>query len=112
MTAEPSDIDAELHGQVDAQIMDQGSFSVLDFLMDSGRLLPEDYESWRRGDLGTLDAVLMGSPDKIRRQIEAVAAYARKLGLVQQLQSFHAWCADAPALPSPCGSARMPPSMR
>ena len=101
MTAEPSDIDAELHGQVDAQIMDQGSFSVLDFLMDSGRLLPEDYESWRRGDLGTLDAVLMGSPDKIRRQIEAVAAYARKLGLVQQLQSFHAWCPDAPAIAEP-----------
>jgi hypothetical protein len=84
-------IDAEVHGLVDSQLMDQGSFSVLDFLMDSGRLLPEDYERWRRCEIDALDAVLMGSTEKIRLQVEAVAHYARRIGLVQQSQTFHAW---------------------
>jgi len=83
-------IDSELQGQVDAQLLEQGSFAVMDFLLDSGRLLPDDYERWRRGDLGSLDEVLMGSTQKIRAELESAAAYARKIGLVQDPQSFHA----------------------
>ena len=100
-TAEPATVDAELHGQVDAQLMDQGSFSVLDFLMESGRLLPDDYERWRRGEIDALDAVFMGSTDKIRQQVEAVANYARTIGLVQQRQTFHAWRSDTQAVAEP-----------
>lgn len=88
-------IDAELQSQVDAQLLEQGSFTVLDFLMDSGRLLPDDYERWRRGEVGSLDEVLMGSMDKIRAQVETMARYARRIGLVEEQQTFHAWRADA-----------------
>jgi hypothetical protein len=88
-------IDPELQSQVDAQLLEQGSFAVLDFLMDSGRLLPDDYERWRRGEVGSLDEVLMGSMDKIRSQVETMAHYARKIGLVEEQQTFHPWRADA-----------------
>jgi hypothetical protein len=94
-------IDAEVHGLVDSQLMDQGSFSVLDFLMESGRLLPEDYERWRRGEIDALDAVFMGSTERIRLQVEAVAQYARKIGLVPQSQTFHAWRAGGGTVPEP-----------
>jgi len=90
-------IDGELQGQVDAQLLEQGAFAVMDFLLDSGRLLPDDYERWRRGDLGSLDEVLMGSTQKIRAELESAAAYARKIGLVQDQQTFHGWRSDAGA---------------
>jgi hypothetical protein len=90
-------IDSELQGQVDARLLEQGAFAVIDFLLDSGRLLPEDYERWRRGDLGSLDEVLMGSTQKIRAELESAAAYARKIGLVQEQQTFHGWRSDAGA---------------
>jgi hypothetical protein len=90
-------IDGELQGQVDAQLLEQGSFTVMDFLLDSGRLLPDDYERWRRGELGSLDDVLMGSTQKIRAELESTAAYARKIGLVQDQQTFHCWGSDATA---------------
>lgn len=89
-------LDPELQGQVDAQLLEQGAFAVLDFLMESGRLLPDDYESWRRGERDSLDDVLMGNIGKIRAQVESVAAYARRMGLVQEQQIFHAWRPDAP----------------
>jgi hypothetical protein len=84
-------IDPALQAQVDAQLMEQGGFAPLELLINSGRLTYGDYESWRRGEVGSLDDVLMGSPDKIRAQVEAANAYARRIGLIEQPQEFHAW---------------------
>jgi len=83
--------DAALQGQVDAQLMEQGAYSALELLFNAGRLSYSDYEAWRRGELELLDSVLMGDPDKIRRQLEAAAAHARSIGLVEQPQEFFAW---------------------
>jgi hypothetical protein len=88
-------IDVELQARVDAQLLEQGAFTVLEFLIDTGRLLPSDYESWRRLEISTLDDVLMGSKEKIRLQIEAAAGYAQSIGLVPQLQSFYSWVSAA-----------------
>lgn len=84
-------IDPALQAQVDAQLLEQGAFAVLEFLTDSGRLATGDYEGWRRREIDTLDDVLMGSKEKIKAQIEAVAGYARGIGLVEELQTFHPW---------------------
>ena len=86
-----SRIDASLQAQVDAQLMEQGSFAALEFLISAGRLAYGDYESWRRRDIEVLDEVLMGSREKIRAQLEEAANYARSIGLVQQIQELHAW---------------------
>jgi hypothetical protein len=84
-------IDSALQTQVDTQILEQGAFSPLEFLIDSGRLIHSDYEAWRRRQIDTLDEVFMGSKDKIRVQLEAAVGYARSIGLVEQPQTFYSW---------------------
>jgi hypothetical protein len=84
-------IDGELQTRIDTQILEQGAFAALEFLIESGRLIRGDYESWRRGEIASLDDVLMGSKAKIRTQLESAAGYARDIGLVEQKQTFYAW---------------------
>jgi hypothetical protein len=87
-------IDSALQKQVDDQLLEQGAFSVLELLLASGRLAYSDYESWRRCEIEFLDSVLMGSPDKIRAQIDQAVSYARSIGLVEQPQEFTSWQTD------------------
>lgn len=90
-------IDTALQAQVDAQLLEQGAFTALEMLIDSGRLIYADYESWRRREIEFLDAVLMGSKEKIRAQIEQAIDYARGIKLVEQTQEFYAWAPDSRA---------------
>jgi hypothetical protein len=83
--------DISLQAQVDAQLLEQGAFTPLELLFNSGRLLYSDYESWRRRELEFLDSVLMGNPDKIKAELEQAVSYARRIKLVEQLQEFHPW---------------------
>lgn len=94
-------IDSTLQKQVDDQLLEQGAFTVLELLLATGRLAYSDYESWRRQEIEFLDGVLMGSPEKIRGQIEQSVNYARSIGLVEQPQEFTAWHSDAPASNKP-----------
>lgn len=87
-------IDSALQKQVDDQLLEQGAFTVLELLLATGRLAYPDYESWRRQEIDLLDSVLMGSPEKIRAQIEQSVGYARSIGLVEQPQEFTAWQSD------------------
>jgi hypothetical protein len=84
-------IDSAVQAQIDTQILEQGAFVPLELLLDSGRLAHADYESWRRREIDSLDDVLMGSPEKIRAQLESAAGYARSIGLTETPQIFHAW---------------------
>jgi hypothetical protein len=88
-------IDSALQKQVDDQLLEQGAFSVLELLLASGRLAYGDYESWRRCEIEFLDSVLMGSPEKIRAQIDQAVSYARSIRLVEQPQEFTSWQTDA-----------------
>lgn len=94
-------IDSALQKQVDDQLLEQGAFTVLELLLATGRLAYADYESWRRQEIEFLDGVLMGSPEKIRAQIEQSVSYARSIGLVEQPQEFTAWHSDAPGSNKP-----------
>ena len=88
-------IDIELQTQIDTQILEQGAFAPLEFLIDAGRLIHGDYEGWRRREISSLDDVLMGSKEKIRAQLESAAGYARSIGLVEQPQTFYPWVSGA-----------------
>jgi len=88
-------IDIELQTQIDTQILELGAFAPLEFLIESGRLVHGDYESWRRREINSLDDVLMGSKEKIRTQLESAAGYARSIGLVEQPQTFYVWASGA-----------------
>ncbi|MET0498160.1 MAG: hypothetical protein ABW106_07825, partial [Steroidobacteraceae bacterium] len=92
-------IDPALQAQVDAQLMEQGAYSPLELLIDTGRLIGADYESWRRRDIELLDSVFMGNKEKIRAQIEQAAGYARSIGLVEQTQEFNAWHSQSSGKP-------------
>ena len=94
-------IDSALQKQVDDQLLEQGAFTVLELLLATGRLAYADYESWRRQEIEFLDGVLMGSPEKIRAQIEQSVSYARSIKLVEQPQEFTAWHSDAPGSSKP-----------
>jgi len=82
---------AELQARVDALLLEQGTFAPLELLFDSGRLAYEDYESWRRCEVASLDELLMGDPARIRAELQQAAGYARSIGLVEQPQEFYAW---------------------
>jgi hypothetical protein len=86
-----SRVDTELQAQVDAQLMEQGAFSPLDLLFNSGRLVYADYEAWRRREIEYLDSMLMGDAAKITAEAQRAVEYARKIGLVEQPQEFLAW---------------------
>ena len=88
-------IDSAVQTQIDTQILEQGAFVPLEFLLDSGRLIHGDYEDWRRREIDSLDEVLMGSPEKIRAQLESATGYARSIGLVETPQTFYAWTPGA-----------------
>jgi hypothetical protein len=90
-------IDSALQKQVDDQLLEQGAFSVLELLLASGRLAYSDYESWRRCEIEFLDSVLMGSPEKIRTQVEQAVNYARSIGLIEQPQEFMSWQTEVSA---------------
>ena len=97
--------DTSLQAQVDAQLLEQGSFAPLELLFNSGRLLYSDYEAWRRRELEFLDGALMGNSDKIRAELEQAIAYAKRIGLVEQPQEYLPWHIDA-APSSPAGTDR------
>lgn len=87
-------IDPALQAHVDAQLMEQGAFAPLDYLMDSGRLVYADYECWRRCEIESLDDVLMGNRENILAEVTQAVSYARAIGLVEQTQEFHSWSAE------------------
>ncbi len=98
-------IEAELQAQVDAQLMEQGTFAPLDLLFNSGRLIYGDYEAWRRREVELLDDVLMGDRAKILAELERAAAYARSIGLVEQPQEFFAWGMESVAVATGAAAA-------
>jgi hypothetical protein len=101
-------LDVELQAVVDALLLEQGAFALLEPLFSSGRLLFADYESWRRREIQTLDDVFMGDRDKMRAELERAAGYARSIGLVEEVQEFHSWQVDEPARIDTSASAGSP----
>jgi len=91
MTEPATKADSELQARIDALLLEQGAFSPLELLFDSGRLGYEDYESWRRREVASLDELLMGDPVNIRTELQQAAGYARSIGLLEQPQEFYAW---------------------
>jgi hypothetical protein len=86
---------SNVQGLVDQQLQEQGTFSPVEFLLATGRLLYSDYEHWRRAEVGNLEAVLLGNPGRVRAQVGQAVDYARSIGLVAEEQCWVPWVAGA-----------------
>lgn len=84
-------LDPAIQAHVDAQLLEQGAYTAVELLINTGRLDYGDYERWRRGEIAILDDMLMGAKDKIQSQLEEAAAYATGIGLIEQTQELHRW---------------------
>ena len=85
---------AQLQAQVASLLLEQGAFAPLELLFATGRLLPADYEAWRRREVRVLDEVLMGCRESIREELEHSTAHARALGLKEERQELDSQVAD------------------
>jgi hypothetical protein len=76
---------------VERQVQQAGSYSVLEWLLDSALLPYPSYERWRQGGISYLeDAIEAGAEDWVRRLREG-EAHARSLGLAHEAQTYYDW---------------------
>lgn len=76
---------------VDQLLLEQGTYTPLELLLQEGRLLYTDYEAWRSGEAEYLEERLFGDPAQIRTLLERGAAYAAKLGLEAETLQYTRW---------------------
>lgn len=77
--------------QVDKLLLEQGEYLPLEFLLLEGRLLYTDYETWRNGELGTLDEALYGDPELIQQQLMHAENYLQQLGWQAETIRYPVW---------------------
>ncbi|GMQ87534.1 MAG: hypothetical protein BMS9Abin08_0738 [Gammaproteobacteria bacterium] len=80
--------------QVDRLLLEQGEYLPLEFLLQEGRLNYADYESWRNGELDTLDEALFGDHEHIQQQLTQAADYLQRLGWQMETATYQAWRND------------------
>lgn len=76
---------------VDEILLDYGRYEPLELLQREGRLMYADYESWRSGDVESLDELLMGDVSAIRELLDIAANYACELKLQQERLNYVGW---------------------
>ncbi len=76
---------------VDQLLLEQGEFSPLEWLLYEGRLDYADYEAWRHGAVDRLESVLLGNPERIRRELRECSDYARRIGLAEKPVTPFGW---------------------
>lgn len=84
-----------IHLCIDQLLMEQGSYSPLDFLLAEGRLDYSDYEAWRSGHILHLEEVLFGGPEQISLMLEQAEEYVVALKLEPELLSYRTWGSDS-----------------
>ena len=72
-------------------VLETGVYSPVELLLAMNRLSYDDYLAWRRGDLGDLEAVLIGGPGGVRTVLESARAYSRTLGLTAKRVVYEGW---------------------
>ncbi len=76
---------------LDELVLETGVYSPVELLLAMNRLSYDDYLAWRRGELGDLDAVLIGGPGGVRTVLESAGAYSTTLGLTAKRVVYEGW---------------------
>jgi hypothetical protein len=85
------EVEKNVRQATDRLLLEQGVYIPLELLLAEGRLLYADYEAWRTGERGYLDACLFGDPEQSRAFLEQGAAYAADLGLKAEYFTYSRW---------------------
>lgn len=84
-------MDPRIPHSVDQLLLEQGEYLPLELLLAEGRLIYSDYESWRNGEVVSLDDRLFGDPEQIKEELSQAAAYARALRLTAETLDYPPW---------------------
>ena len=76
---------------VEQQVQQNGSYSPLEWLLESGLLPYSAYEQWRQGNLKHLEDAIQADVADWRAWLREGEAHAKALGLVYAVQTFHDW---------------------
>lgn len=71
--------------------LDAAVYSPMELLFAMDRLSYDDYLAWRRGDIGNLDAILVGGLDAARTMLESAGSYSRTVGLTARRVDYEGW---------------------
>ncbi len=83
--------DNEIIAKVDELLHSQGEYLPLELLLAEGRLLYNDYDQWRAGNIDRLDSALFGSSDNLIEQLRSAADYLRALNLQPHTLAYRHW---------------------
>jgi hypothetical protein len=89
-------INAETQYSVDRLLLEQGEYLPLEFLLREGRLIYEDYESWRNGEANYLEDALFGDSEQIRQILHEAERYLQHLGWQSELIVYRQWRGESP----------------
>jgi hypothetical protein len=76
---------------IQAQIQNNGTFSPLHWLLQSGYLPFAGYEAWRHGEIASLDGMLAITEENLQALIISANEQTKHLELVAEPQLFHNW---------------------
>ena len=80
-----------VHLAVENLLLESGVYSPIELLLAMNGLSYDDYLAWRRGEIGDLDAVLIGGPGAARTALESARSHARTLGLGERRVAYEGW---------------------
>jgi hypothetical protein len=89
-------INDETQHSVDRLLLEQGEYLPLEFLLREGRLIFEDYESWRNGETTYLEDALFGDSEQIRQTLHEAEVYLQHLGWRSEPLVYREWRGETP----------------
>ena len=85
---EPS---TRVHAAIQSLLLEHGSFTPLELLIELDAVSYGDYESWRRGLRGTLAECVAGGEVGAQHLVDAAAVWAERLGLERGDIEYFGW---------------------
>lgn len=79
---------------IDQQLAKQGSFCLIDWLLEESLLLYADYENWRYEKIPSLEEVIQVTNDCLSQLIKSTNQHCNDLGLITEQQKFFSWSAQ------------------
>lgn len=76
---------------IDTQLMELGSFSPIEWLLNSGHLHYTEYEQWRQGSVSYLEDVISLPREQLSEQLQDGAEFSGQLGLTHEPQDYFSW---------------------